>query len=89
MKNVKGGIDVAGLKGDPYYLYVQNCGALLARAHARGGDAAAICGYTGKSQVLDTALAAWAEAYADQTEQDHDKLVKAIKAGKIEAIQGV
>ncbi len=89
MKNMKGGVDVAGLKGEPYYLYAQNCGALLARAHARGGDAAAISGYVGKSQVLDTALATWGEAYADQTEQDHDKLVKAIKAGRIQAIQGV
>jgi hypothetical protein len=39
--------------------------------------------------VLDQALATWAEAYADQTEQDHDKLVKAIKTGKLKAIQGV
>ncbi len=89
MKNMKGGVDVAGLKGEPYYLYAQNCGALLARAHARGGDAAAISGYVGKSQVLDTALATWGEAYADQTEQDHAKLVKTIKSGKIVAIQGV
>jgi hypothetical protein len=29
------------------------------------------------------------QAYADQTEQDRDKLVKAIKAGKIQAIQGL
>jgi hypothetical protein len=89
MKNMKGGVDITGLVGEPYYLYVQNCGALLARAHARGGDAAAISGYVGKSQVLDTAMAAWGEAYADQTEQDHAKLLKAIKTGKIEAIQGV
>jgi hypothetical protein len=89
MKNMKGGIDVAGLNGEPSYLYVRNCGAMLARAHAHGGDAAAICGYCGKSQTLDQALATWSEAYADQTEQDDDKLVKAIEAGKVKAIQGV
>lgn len=89
MKNMKGGVDVTGLKGEPYYLYVQNCGALLARAHARGGDAAAICGYCGKSPVLDQALATWGEAYADQTEQDHARLLQAIKSGKVKAIQGV
>jgi hypothetical protein len=31
----------------------------------------------------------WAEAYGDQTEQDHARLVKAIKLGKVKAIQGV
>lgn len=89
MKNMKGGLDVTGLTGETYYLYVQNCGALLARAHARGGDAAAISGYVGKSEALDNALATWGEAYADQTEQDHERLVKAIKAGAVKAVQGV
>ena len=89
MKNMKGGMDVTGLTGETYYLYVQNCGALLARAHARGGDAAAISGYVGKSEALDIALATWGEAYADQTEQDHERLVKAIKAGAVKAVKGV
>ena len=89
MKNMKGGMDVTGLTGENYYLYVQNCGALLARAHARGGDAAAISGYVGKSEALDNALATWGEAYADQTEQDHERLVKAIKAGTVKAVRGV
>lgn len=88
MKNMKGGVDVTGLTGEPFALYVQNCGALLARAHARGGDAAAISGYCGKSQVLDQAMATWADAYADQTERDHGSLVEAIKSGKINAITG-
>ncbi len=35
--------------------------------------------------MLDKALAAWAEAYGDQTELDHDRLVKAIKSGKVKA----
>lgn len=67
---------------------MQNCGA-LARTHARGGDSAAICGYVGKSQVLDTALATWGEAYTEQTEWGHDNLVKGIKSDRIQAIQGV
>ena len=89
MKNMKGGIDTQGLTGEPFKIYVQDCGALLARAHARGGDAAAIAGYCGKSEALDEALSTWAEAYGDQTEQDHARLVKAIKTGKIKAIEGV
>ena len=46
-------------------------------------------GTSEKSQVLDQALATWAEAYGDQTERDHARLVKAIKSGKVTAIQGV
>jgi hypothetical protein len=55
----------------------------LSRAHARAGDAAAISGYCGKSPVLKEAPVTWCEAYGDQIEQDHDRLVKAIKSGKI------
>ena len=51
------------------------------------GDAAKIAGYCGKSEELDDALADFAGAYDDQTEQDHALLVKAIKAGKIPAFE--
>jgi hypothetical protein len=77
------------LTGAAFNFYAQACGALLSRAHSRAGDAAGIAGYCGKSPVLDEALATWAEAYGDQTEQDHDKLVRAIKSGKVKAIQGL
>jgi hypothetical protein len=65
------------------------CGAILARAHARTGDAAKIASYCGKSEALDDALADFAESYGDQTERDHDRLVKAIKKGRIAAIPGI
>ena len=89
MKNMKASIPVEWLTGESFNFYAEACGALLARAHARAGDAAAICGYCGKSPVLDEALVQWAEAYGDQTEQDHARLVEAIKTGKVTAIQGV
>ncbi len=89
MKNMKASIPVEWLTGDAFNFYAQACGGLLARAHARAGDAAAISGYCGKSPVLDKALVAWAEAYGDQTEQDHARLVQAIKSGQVKAIQGV
>ena len=89
MKNMKASIPVEWLTGDSFNFYAWACGALLARSHARAGDAAAISGYCGNSAVLDRALATWAEAYGDQTEQDHDRLVKAIKSGKVNAITGV
>jgi hypothetical protein len=42
------------------------------------GDAAVISGYCGDSDVLDEAMADWAEAYGDQTEIDHQRFAKQI-----------
>jgi uncharacterized protein (DUF2252 family) len=65
--------------------YVEVCGWALARAHARTGDAALIAGYLGKSDAFDSALAEFADAYADQTERDHLALLKAIRSGRVNA----
>jgi len=89
MKNMKASVPVEWLTGESFNFYAKGCAALLARAHARAGDAAAISGYCGKSPVLDQALVQWAEAYGDQTEQDHARLVQAIKSGRVKAIEGV
>ena len=89
MKNMKASFPVESLTGESFYFYARACAALLARAHARVGDAAAIAGYCGKSSILDKALITWAEAYGDQTERDHAQLVKAIKSNKVKAIEGV
>jgi uncharacterized protein (DUF2252 family) len=85
MKNMKASIPVEWLTGESFNFYAWACGTLLGRAHARAGDAAAIAGYCGTSAVLDKALATWAEDYGDQTERDHEQLVKAIKSGKVQA----
>jgi len=61
------------------------CGAILAKAHARTGDAAMLSGYCGRGDRLDRALVQFAFGYADQTEADHAQLCKAIRAGKLEA----
>ena len=45
-----------------------------------------IAGYLGKSDTFDQALSAFALAYADQTEQDYQMLVKAVKSGRVKAI---
>jgi hypothetical protein len=85
MKNLKASIPVEWLTGSSFNFYAWSCGAILARAHARTGDPARISGYGGNSEVLDEALAQWAEAYGDQTEEDHDSLLKAISRGKVMA----
>jgi uncharacterized protein (DUF2252 family) len=71
MKNFKGAIPTEWLSGQPFNFFAFGYGALLARAHARVGDAAVISGYCGASDTLDEAMADWAEAYGDQTEKDH------------------
>jgi uncharacterized protein (DUF2252 family) len=67
----------------PYHATL--CGAALARAHARSGDAARIAGYVGTGSAFDAAIAAFAMAYAAQTQVDWRTFVEAIKAGQIEA----
>ena len=65
------------------------CGEILAKAHARTGDAAALAGYVGKSDRLDQALADFALVYAAQTVQDHAALIAAIQSRQLKAAAGV
>jgi uncharacterized protein (DUF2252 family) len=64
--------------------YAGLCGWCLARAHARSGAPAKISGYLGKSDVFDEAVADFSIAYADQSERDHEVLMQAVRAGKLE-----
>ena len=77
------------LTGEPFEFWCWCCGVLLARAHARTGDAAKIAGYIGKSSALSASLAEFAESYGDQTEKDHAALVAAIRSGRVAAIEEV
>jgi uncharacterized protein (DUF2252 family) len=69
--DMKGSVDLETLSPGDLVAYARLCGWVLARAHARSGDAAAISGYLGSGDRFDRAVAAFAEAYADQTEADH------------------
>ena len=82
----KASIDLAKLKGRALLEYALVCGELLAKGHARTGDAAAIAGYCGNSSRLDTALAKFAKLYADQTENDFEQFKKAIAKGRVRAL---
>lgn len=65
--------------------YADLCGKALARAHARGGEAAAISGYLGQGEGFDDALARFAMSYADQTAEDWHTFKAALKSGRISA----
>jgi hypothetical protein len=67
-------------------LYAAWCGRALALSHARFGKSAMLSGYMGKSDVFDQALAAFSVAYADQNENDHAALERAVRQGKVPAV---
>lgn len=56
----------------------------MAHAHARSGEPAKISGYLGRSDKFDEAIADFSRAYADQTERDHEMVMHAVRAGKVE-----
>jgi len=64
--------------------YAKACGRVLARAHAKAGDAAEVVGYLGSSDQFDEAMGDFAVAYADQAERDHGVLKSAVRKGEIE-----
>ena len=65
--------------------YAEVCGWTLARAHAQSGDPALICGYLGRGDKSELAMADFALAYADQIERDHAAFVAAQRSGRVEA----
>jgi hypothetical protein len=64
--------------------YASLCGWTLAHAHARSGEPAKISGYLGESDKFDRAIADFSVAYANQTERDHEELMKAVRSGELE-----
>jgi hypothetical protein len=44
-----------------------------------------ISGYLGRKDTFDIALNQFAQAYAVQTEKDHQRLVEAVKSGRVQA----
>jgi sugar/nucleoside kinase (ribokinase family) len=69
--------------------YGEICGATLARAHARTGDAAKITGYVGDDDTFDGALEQFAVAYADQNDADYAEFTQAAEEERIAVERGV
>jgi uncharacterized protein (DUF2252 family) len=86
LRDMKFSVNLEGLSLVQLKRYAALCGSVLARAHARSGDAAKISGYLGKTDAFDQAIGEFALAYADQTVRDHAALVAAVQAGRIEAL---
>jgi uncharacterized protein (DUF2252 family) len=89
LRDMKGSAAVETMSPARLALYGELCGATLARAHARTGDAAKITGYLGDDDTFERALERFAVAYADQNEADHAAFSSAAEEHRIEAERGV
>ncbi|WP_264535796.1 DUF2252 domain-containing protein [Flavobacterium sp. N1736] len=63
--------------------YAKACGWALARAHARTGDPSLLSGYLGNSDEFANAIAKFSISYADQNDKDYNKMLQAIKEGRL------
>ena len=89
LRDMKGSAAVETMPPARLALYGELCGATLARAHARTGDAAKITGYLGDDDTFDRALERFAVAYADQNDADYAAFTKAAEEHRIDVERGV
>jgi hypothetical protein len=83
LRDMKLSVNLERFRSSTLIDYGTVCGWTLARAHAKGGDAATLAGYLGRKDTFDRALADYAVAYADQVERDYDGFMAAIRTGRI------
>jgi uncharacterized protein (DUF2252 family) len=89
LRDMKASVDVEAMTPGALTFYAGTCGWTLARAHARSGDPIAIAAYLGEDDQFDRSITDFAQRYADQNELDHQAFVKAIRSGRLEAVEGV
>jgi len=89
LRDMKGSAIVEAMTPFALTFYARTCGWTLARAHARSGDPVATAEYLGDSAEFDNSITDFSERYADQNERDYQEFVVAIKAGRLEALEGV
>jgi uncharacterized protein (DUF2252 family) len=89
LRDMKGSAAVETMPPARLALYGELCGATLARAHARTGDAAKITGYLGDDDTFERAVERFAVAYADQNDADHAAFTEAAEDHRIEVERGV
>jgi uncharacterized protein (DUF2252 family) len=89
LRDKKGSAEIELMPPARLAIYGELCGATLARAHARTGNAAKITGYLGDDDTADRALERFAVAYADQNDEDHVAFSAAADGGRIAVQSGV
>jgi uncharacterized protein (DUF2252 family) len=89
LKDWKASAEIERMSAKGMEEYGRLCGWTLARAHARTGDRIAIASYLGTGHEFDRAIVDFASAYADQNQRDYERLVAAVKSGRIIAQTGL
>jgi uncharacterized protein (DUF2252 family) len=89
LRDMKGSALIEGMPAARLARYGELCGATLANAHARSGDAAKIAGYLGDDDTFDRALERFAVAYADQNDADYTEFSDAADEQRIAVERGV
>jgi len=89
LRDMKGSALVEAMAPVGLTFYARTCGWTLARAHARSGDPVAIAEYLGDDDAFDRSITDFSERYAGQNEQDFQEFVKAVRSGRIEALEGL
>ena len=89
LRDMKGSAVVELMAPVTLRYYAQICGWTLARAHARSGDPVAMAAYLGRVDAFEQSVTDFSERYADQNEQDYGEFAKAIRSGRLQAVEGV
>lgn len=89
LRDMKGSIEIETMAPMGLTWYARQCGWTLARAHARSGDPVAIAAYLGKSDAFDQSITDFSQRYADQNERDFKAFTKAVRSGRLTALEGV
>ena len=80
LRDHKASIVTKDVKNQRLHPYAEICGELIAKGHARSGDACALFGYMGASVKYDKAIAKFAIAYADQTTADYERFNRSLRS---------
>ena len=89
LRDMKGSVVVETLRPQGLTFYARTCGWTMARAHARSGDPVAMAAYLGASDAFDKSITDFSQRYADQNEKDYEEFIKAIRSGRLQAVEGV
>ena len=83
LRDMKWSPDPASFQADGLINYAKLCGHVLARAHARSGDAVAISAYMGQSNTFDKAIADFSMSYAKTVAKDFVLFQDAVASGRL------
>jgi Uncharacterized protein conserved in bacteria (DUF2252) len=89
LRDMKGSALVEPMAPITLTYYARLCGWTLARAHARSGDSVAMAEDLAGDAAFDQSITDFCERYADQNEQDYEEFGKAVRSGRLGAVEGV